>query len=446
MSAKTHRKKRVAKVERREVIIEKPVRRKQVQRASAITGVGLYKMPKALRYENPKTVGANVGAWLGHGIHNVVKALTGFGDYNVETNNMLQNTNPVDPPIVVNSRGGTIVRHREFISDVFASTSFLSTPYAIQPGSQTFPWLNNIANQYQEWRPRGIVFEFKSMSSEAVIATNTSGALGTVIMATQYNSLLPLFPDKHTMENTEYSNSEKPSCSFMHPIECKGSQSVNAELYVRSGNSIIGDQRLYDLGVFQIAVQGMASGSAGSIIGELWCTYEIELLKPIEQISGFSALTDYFSSIQGVSGITAAKPFGLGTSGTLEINGNNGIGCTLSTNQVIFPLSITDGFYLITYVMTGATPTTNSPGIIFSTTINVNVVTANLQKYFGDTLNLIFAPQAALTGVNNFMFQALIQVIQSAPGLQPSVAFALTGAMPTGGQTCDVIITNVRPM
>ena len=38
------------------------------------------------------------------------------------------------------------------------------------------------------------------------------------------------------------------------------------------------DARLYDLGTFSIATVGMQADSG--VAGELWCTFEVELLKP----------------------------------------------------------------------------------------------------------------------------------------------------------------------
>lgn len=233
--------------------------------------------------------------------------ISGFGDYKVNENTLL--TGGINPPEVVNSAndGGVIVRHREYLGDVNATIDFTPTRYFINPGlSSTFPWLSNIALSFEQYRIRGMLFEYKSLSSDAVLSSATSSALGAVIMSTQYDVLDDIFPDKFTMENYLYANSDKPSCSFIHPIECKKNQTSVSELYTRDetipNNA---DQRLYDLGVFTIATVGMQAASG--VAGELWCTYEIELYKPkIPELDEGQGAFDHFQLTSPV----AATPLG----------------------------------------------------------------------------------------------------------------------------------------
>jgi len=119
------------------------------------------------------------------------------------------------------------------------------------------------------------VYEFKSTSADALNSTNT--ALGAVIMSTEYDLAKSPFTTKMQMENYEFTSSCKPSCSMLHPIECDPAQTPIPTQYVRNSNSTVYDKRLTDLGLFQIATYGM---QAAAVIGELWVTYEIELLKP----------------------------------------------------------------------------------------------------------------------------------------------------------------------
>jgi len=217
-------------------------------------------------------IGSRIGAFLGGGAQKLFKMVTGFGDYKVENNTLVGG----NVPNVQNTPGGFIVRHREYITDIYAASIFTNTVFSINPGlSGVFPWLATVASSFEEYSFRGLIFEYKSMSADNVLSTTTtSTALGTVIMATQYNSLSNNFIDKRTMENYEFANSSKPSLAFVHPIECKANLDANTHLYVRTGATFLGDQRLYDIGDFQIAVQGMAF--TGGVIGELWATYEIE--------------------------------------------------------------------------------------------------------------------------------------------------------------------------
>ena len=123
--------------------------------------------------------------------------------------------------MVNSAHKSVIIRHREYLDDIVSSATpntFKLQNFYINPGDRiTFPWLSQIADSFEHYRIRGMIFEFRSMSADALNSTNT--ALGQVIMATAYNSALPNFNNKYEMENYEFGVSTKPSCSLMHPIE-----------------------------------------------------------------------------------------------------------------------------------------------------------------------------------------------------------------------------------
>lgn len=284
-------------------------------------------------------VGAKLGAFLGHGAQMLFKHITGFGDYKIEGNSIMGQ----DVPIITNgsSAGGVIIRHREYITDVTASQAFNNISYFINPGlSNLFPWLSGVATSFEEYRFRGLIFEFKTMSADNVLSTTTtSTSLGTVIMATQYNALFPNFPDKRTMENYEFANSAKPSLTFIHPIECKQNLSVLEHLYVRTGEVTVGDLRLYDLGRFQIATQGQAF--TGGVIGELWATYEIELFKPkLVDSLGITALSDHYRLTFANTAVAQ------GTLSNPVLQAGSTCGCTITGNVLRFPRNCHGRFWI----------------------------------------------------------------------------------------------------
>lgn len=231
-------------------------------------------------------LGSKIGGTAGNVVDGVVsigKAL-GFGDYKVRSNTLAENGGP---PAVVNSKHSNIIRHREYLGDVRGYQNFTVTKYPINPGqSVTFPWLAPIAAAYEQYRIRGMLFEFLSTASSTVATTNV--AQGTVILATEYNSNLPTFATKMQMENHEYSTTTKPAVSAIHPIECARGLTPTTMLYVRtssSGTTAAGmpatstyNPLSYDLGQFQIATVGLQADDV--VIGELWCTYEVEFYKP----------------------------------------------------------------------------------------------------------------------------------------------------------------------
>jgi hypothetical protein len=245
-----------------------------------------------------------VGRWLGSGIGTVL----GSGDYSIvgphPGYNVLFNSNQV--PKFSSTRQTNIVSHREYLGDIFGTAGFNNTSYPLNPGvATTFPWLSSIAQNYQQYKFHGVMFEFKSLITDFV----TSGAPGVVVMATNYNSDVPIYNTKQEMESSEYAVSVKPTCDLMHGVECATNQTVLSELYIRSGSVPTGqDLRLYDLGNFQFATQA----NPVQDLGELWVTYIVEFFKPtLPADVGGNVLT----AVQNRTGATIPIPFGTTISG-----------------------------------------------------------------------------------------------------------------------------------
>lgn len=307
---------------------------------------------------------------LGKGIGSLI---TGFGDYKIEGNSLM--TGGIDPPTVVNTvnNGGVIIRHREYLQDINASTPFNILTFPINPGQrQTFPWLSSIAAHFEQYKFRGLLFEFKSLSSDAVLSSATSSALGSIVMATQYNALNPAFINKFVMENYEFANSSKPSLSFIHPVECNRADTSIVELYTRTGAPAVGsDLRLYDLGNFSIAAVGMQATSG--VAGELWCTYEIEFLKPkIEDISDSTEQVDHFHIAFGATGTTLFNGAILDTSSTLN-------GSITSPLAYSFPPAISQGRYIMFMEINGPSTLTAAGTRFLTNCVSVNEFTNNSQ-------------------------------------------------------------------
>jgi len=122
-----------------------------------------------------------------------------------------------------------------------------------------------------------LVFEYRASSGTAVSAA--SSALGVVILATDYDALNAPFSDKQSMESYEFATSTVPFSGCLHPVECARGSNVLSSLYTRKPGALPAgaDLRFYDMGNFQIATQGMQSSY---VVGELWVTYDIRLIKP----------------------------------------------------------------------------------------------------------------------------------------------------------------------
>ncbi len=289
-------------------------------------------------------LGGPGGGALGTAIGAGASRVFGFGDYKVDENTLLTGNVPQF------RNGGRSIRiaHRDFISDITGSTAFAVKEFAINPGLQsTFPWLAAVAGQFQSYKIRGMVFEFKSTSANAL--NNVNSALGTVIMATQYNSFLANFTSKLEMENYEFATSCKPAECMMHPIECAQGESPLECLYIRDGSVPAGqDERFFDFGSFQIATVGM---QAASTIGELWVTYDIELYKP--RVAPGGVLPGQFYRLN--NGPYDANNF----LGAIQTTAKGNLGLTVSAtgagfDTINFPASISAGKFMVIFAWRGS--------------------------------------------------------------------------------------------
>lgn len=235
--------------------------------------------------------------------------ITGFGAYYKKAGRAYGR-----PPSVVNHPDGrVIIRHAEYLEDVPSATAFAIATYPLNPGmQQTFPWLSRIAQNFEEWLPRGIFFEFKTTSSDMIVTGVNTPALGQISMATQYNSLDSNFTNNVQLLNYENASTCKPSQSLRHYIECKRSQTVMDEMYIRTGaippNA---DLRLYDLGKTSVSSSNMQTN--GQMMGQLWISYEIELRKPKIPQEVVVGISERWQIPSTTTGITYVTPFGNAT-------------------------------------------------------------------------------------------------------------------------------------
>jgi hypothetical protein len=235
----------------------------------------------------------NAASWfsriLGHGSYTLP-------DFTVSQNSLMK-TNQV--PDFSGNPAKLNVIHREFLFDLYSSTTFQLQNLLLNPGNPQIPWLSQIASNFEEFQWNGLVIEFKTMSATAV--GTTSSALGTVIMATDYDVLDSNFPNKRAMEITDFASSTAPCQSQIHPIECDTKENVMRKMYVQAGATNIAsypdDPRFSLPGNFQIATIGMQT--AGINIGEVWISYDCTLTKPV--IGQSLSLSSQKTAITGTS-------------------------------------------------------------------------------------------------------------------------------------------------
>lgn len=280
-----------------------------------------------------------LGGWVG----DKVGTALGLGEYKVQQNSIIGEG--VTPPYMHNDDDMIIVRHREYLGDVYSSATpgaFSVTNYPINPGlAVSFPWCSISAVAYREWKPLGMLYEFKS--NTGFVSNASSPAVGMVIMATDYNAFdTNPFANKLEMENNMYTTSAKSTESFYHPIECKSERNVLGKFFLRSG-SIPDNQppQLYDLGTFSIASVGQPT--ANQNLGELWCTVEIGLSKAtLQNRHDNESSTDMWAFV----GASDTSPL----SGSVVYPATSTLGGSLSNgNTYLFPPTRVDGDFLVLY-------------------------------------------------------------------------------------------------
>lgn len=278
-----------------------------------------------------RRAGRNVGAFLGK--------ITGTGDYRVSMNSIASSSATLSldsvPQFMKKNSRETRITHREYLGKVTASATagaFSIQSYAINPGLfATFPWLSQIAGQFDEWRPNGIVVVYKSASS---MYSGTS-SLGIITMASDYDVLDPTYSNTIEMNNSDFAVSTNVAQNLIHPIECSVKERPNRLLFTRGSDNITtGDsKRFYDLCNFQVATEGC---TASQVCGELWITYDISFFKAqintnpltINPLYGayyldgtFAAATQFGTTVNPHAGNTVDVTF---TGSTMSIDNANG--------------------------------------------------------------------------------------------------------------------------
>lgn len=365
-------------------------------------------------------VGAKIGGYIGDRVHNFV---SGFGDYHSSADLYGRLPTMVNQP----SGGGTIIRFQEYISDVVTSATpgaFDIKSYTLNPGqSNSFPWLAQIAQNFEQYQFEGIIFQFRSTSANALNSTNT--ALGTVMMATQYDTIDQPFSSKAEMLNYEFSVSVKPSESCLHMVECASNQTTIDKLYVLDGSvPPYADPRLYNLGRFSIATTGFQGASVN--VGELHATYQVRLLKPKLYASLGNEIDTYYMRFDSNVGAVydTLSPLGLSSSvwGAPQVNN---MGLVQEANRLVFtPSSIVKQYNIM---------------IRWRGSVNTGVLVPTISVSGGLMLGgVTSAPQNT---ISCFSFMIFFTFRSSGTPTIPTISVGTDGLYPTGSNPSSLIVS-----
>lgn len=173
-------------------------------------------------------------------------------------------------PKMNNSPNSCVISHREFIGNVDGTTSFLATPYVLQPAiATTFPWLSQLASRWEQYRFSKLSFEY--------ITRCPATTAGSVILAPDYDVLDPT-PVSETVV-TGYTGAVEGCAwsSLTCHLDPRGMFPMGPKKFTRTVNIGGSDQKTYDCGNFYICTDGM---TGTSMVGKLWVNYSVELYVP----------------------------------------------------------------------------------------------------------------------------------------------------------------------
>jgi hypothetical protein len=231
-------------------------------------------------------IGRGLGSLLGQGdlgesAGNALQSWFGYGDYDLKSNSLISvgsTSGAMIPVFTKDGRRGIRVAEREYLGDVLSSSvsnTFENATYRINPADpRTFPWLSQIANQFEEYEMNGLIFEFKTTSA---MYNGTTQALGTVTMMTDYDPTDPAPADLLTMQNADYSCSTVSSNNLQHGVECEPNERTIKLHYTSLATPSASDIRWCDIGNFNIATSGVAGTSVN--LGQLWVSYDVSFYK-----------------------------------------------------------------------------------------------------------------------------------------------------------------------
>jgi len=305
------------------------------------------------------------------------------------------------------------VSHREYVMDILAPDNgqeFNPMVFTVNPGDSTiFPWLSNLAQLFEQYKFHGLVFEFVSTTSPY----NQTPAMGYVMFAAQYNVLQAPFQSPIELENSTDSIMARPDHCLMYGVEC-ATQSYNY-YYVRNNRNIVIDPATYDFVDITLATKGLPSSyTPGSVLGQLWISFDIELVQPIYELpAGGSCLLAGNPINNSVGNFLSPfeYPTGLGRS-SINFNGRftpvslNGSGKPLfsvrsmtdsgSTRQTVLIVELANmeagNGILVQLTITGkvVVPTaTIPPGV---------PVTAGVQPAYGTAVQIKSTPSFTISG------------------------------------------------
>jgi hypothetical protein len=188
--------------------------------------------------------------------------------------------------------GALTVQHTEYIKDIYGieftgdplvpTTNMSSDIVVINPGkAESFPWLSQIAANYEEYEIKQLMYCYKSKVSDNL--TSSDGQVGSIIMFTEYNANDAMKKTKQqSLQAYGTTNALINTSDVLHGIECDVSKlKGDGHKYIRTENLAAGvDKSDYDWAKLQVAVVVAPNQLSNQVVGELYVSYTVVLRKP----------------------------------------------------------------------------------------------------------------------------------------------------------------------
>jgi hypothetical protein len=252
------------------------------------------------------------------------------------------------------------VVHREFVSNVTGSVAF-ATPIqlALNPGlSATFPWLANIANNFEQYRVNRLVAKYLTRTG-----TNVPGS---ILLYPDYDAADAAPVSEQIASNYQEVCEDAPWKDISCALRIAGMHAIGPKKFVRAealANNL--DIKTYDVGTLFLST---VDGTTVSW-GKLWLEYDISFFEP--QLNPAGAPIFLGGSVTGAPGgsMTPAAPFG--TAATVDAQNR---GFTFAGQVMTFT---TTGTITASVQVTGTglasfTPTAGSGAVILGSAYNIN--------------------------------------------------------------------------
>jgi hypothetical protein len=175
------------------------------------------------------------------------------------------------PKITRRRDGGMLIDHWELVTPISGGAGVPAMTLEVNPGLDTYPFLSEIAKDFQEWRPHEFTFHFLTRESTA--------EKGTVVIAPTYDAVeeapfteVAASALMGAVSNVLWANFPME----MNTLSMLGIAGAAGRLFVRSETVQTDVKNTYDGGKVTI----LSPETPSEVIGNLWVHYVVEFFAP----------------------------------------------------------------------------------------------------------------------------------------------------------------------